>query len=94
MQYETQHAEFVDKGDTYIRKLLHVFRPSRAKHQGLSVRSYLTNNLPDLRFKAHVKHTIGFVHDEIGDAAQVSLARLKHVDESSGGRNNNLNTTT
>lgn len=53
----------------------------------------LADNLPDLGLETHVQHTIGLVHDKVGDTAQVGFARLKHVNQATGGRDDNLNTT-
>ena len=59
---------------TYIGELLDILGPSSAEHESLTVGSDLSYNLANLRFETHVEHTVGFIHDEIGDAPKVSLA--------------------
>lgn len=78
---------------THVRQLLDVLGPRSAEHQRLPVGADLADNLPDLGLETHVQHTIGLVHDEVGDTAQVCLARLKHVNQATGGRDDDLNTT-
>ena len=53
----------------------------------------LANDLPDLGLKTHVQHTISLVRDEVGDARKVSLARLKHVNGTTGRGDHNLDAT-
>ena len=48
------------------------------------VRTNLTDNLADLRFEAHVEHTVGFVHDEVGYAFEIGLTAFEHVNEATG----------
>ena len=42
------------------------------------VRSDLLHDLPDLRLKAHVEHSVGLIQHQVGAATEVSLAHLKH----------------
>jgi hypothetical protein len=60
---------------------LHVLGPGSTEHESLTVRTNLRNNLANLRLETHVQHTISFVHDKIGNTAQVGLAGFKHIDE-------------
>ena len=41
----------------------------------------------------HVEHSVGFVHDEVGNTLQVGLAALQHVDQTTGSSNDNLGTS-
>jgi len=52
----------------------------------------LADNLSDLRLKAHVKHAIGFVNDEVGGATQVGLVVLQQVNQTAGSCNADLST--
>ncbi|KAI6773718.1 hypothetical protein HG531_000567 [Fusarium graminearum] len=65
-------------------------RPGSGPHEGLSVRSDLTNDLADLGLETHVKHAISLVEDEIGNTTQVGLTGLEHVNETTGSGNAHL----
>lgn len=67
-----------------MSELLDLLGPGGGEHERLTVGANLVENLPDLRLETHVEHAISLVHDEVGDAAEVRLARLKHVDETTG----------
>ncbi len=43
------------------RQLAHLFRPGGCKHHCLTVWTNLSTDFSDLRFEAHVKHTIGLI---------------------------------
>lgn len=64
-------------------KLADFLGPCSGPHAGLTVRTNLTNNLADLRLETHVKHAVSLVENQVGNTAEVGLARLKHVDETS-----------
>jgi hypothetical protein len=66
--------------------------PGRGPHEGLTIRTDLTNNLANLRLKTHVQHTISLVEDQVSHTTKVGLAGLKHVDETARGGNANLDT--
>jgi hypothetical protein len=70
---------------TYRSQLLHVLGPGSTEHEGLAVGADLGNNFANLRLETHIQHAIGFVHDKIGDTAQVGLARFKHINETTWG---------
>jgi hypothetical protein len=53
----------------------------------------LGNNLSDLGFETHVQHSVGLVHDKVGDSLEVGLATLEHVDQSTGSSNNDFGTS-
>ena len=72
---------------------LNLFGPGGREQERLTVGTDLRDNLADLRLETHVQHAVGFVHDEIGDAAQVGLAGFEHVDETTGSGNANLDTS-
>jgi hypothetical protein len=78
---------------TYGSKLLHVFRPRGAEHEGLPIRTDLADNFANLWLKAHVEHAIGFVHYKVGNTTKVGLARLQHVDQATRRSNDNFDTT-
>ena len=80
------------KGVAYRGELLDILGPCRAEHQGLTVWSDLANNLSDLRLETHVQHSVGFVHNEVGDTSQVGLVLLKHVDKTTRSGDHNLDT--
>ena len=69
---------------------LDLLGPGGREEQRLSVRSDLGDNLPDLRLESHVEHSVGLVHDEVGHSSEVDLAGLEHVDQSSGGGDDDL----
>ena len=77
---------------TYIRELLNILRPSGREHQRLTIRADLADDFTDLRLETHVKHAISFVHDEVCDTTQVSLAGFQHINETPRGRDDNLDT--
>ena len=72
------------------RESLDLLGPGGREEERLSVRSDLGDNLPDLRLESHVEHSVGLVHDEVRDSSEVDLARLEHVDQSSGGGDDDL----
>ena len=59
----------------------------------LTVGANLLDDLADLGLETHVEHAISLVHDEVGNAAKVGLAGLEHVDETSGGGDDDLGST-
>ena len=52
----------------------------------------LANDFADLRLETHIKHTVCLIHDEVGDATEVRLAGLEHIDETTGSGDDNLDT--
>ena len=50
----------------------------------------LTDNLPELRLKAHVQHAVGFVDHQVGGPAQVGLVVFKEINQSARCRNADL----
>ena len=71
---------------------MHVLGPGGAEHESLTIRSNLADNLADLGLETHIQHAVGFVKDKVSDPAQVRLVRLEHVNKTSGGGDNNLDT--
>lgn len=51
---------------------------------------YVLQNLLDIRLKAHVNHTISFIKDNVGAAAQDQVAVLQHIDQTARGGDDNL----
>lgn len=74
-------------------QLSHLLRPSCRPHAGLSIRSNLTDDLSNLGLETHIKHTIGLVENKVSDTAKVSLARFKHVDQTTGSGNAHFDTS-
>jgi len=64
--------------------------PGGGPHAGLAVGPDLADDLADLGLETHVEHAVGLVKDEVGDAAKVGLARLEHVNQTTGGGNAHL----
>lgn len=77
----------------YIGKFLDILWPCGTEHEGLTIRANLTNDLSNLGLETHIEHTISFVHDEIGHSAKICFVSLKHIDETTGGGNHNLDAT-
>lgn len=50
----------------------------------------LVHDLPYLRFESHVKHAVGFIQDQVGAAAQISLPTFQEVNETSWSSDANL----
>jgi len=71
---------------------LNLLGPSSREQERLTVRSDLSDNLPDLGLETHVQHAVGFVHDEVGDTSEVGLASLQHINQTTGGGNADLDT--
>lgn len=76
--------------ETDISELLDILRPGRTEHESLTVRADLADDFTDLGLETHVQHAIRLVHDEVSDPTQIRLASLKHIDETTGGGNDNL----
>ena len=53
----------------------------------------LANDFADLRLETHIKHTVCLIHDEVGDATEVRLAGLEHINETAGRGDDDFNTT-
>lgn len=81
------------EGQANISKFLDILWPGRAEHQCLTIGTNLADNFANLRFKPHIKHAVGFVHNQVGYSTQVSLLSLQHVNQTSGGSDNYLNAT-
>lgn len=54
--------------------------------------SDLFNDLADLRFKTHVKHSVGLVEHQVRAAAQIGFPRFQEVDEAAGRSDHDLHT--
>jgi len=76
-----------------VSKTLNLLGPGSREHEGLTVGTDLFENLLDLRFETHIEHAIGFVHDEVGDTTKVGLAGFEHVDQTTGGSDNDFGTS-
>ena len=67
--------------------------PSGGPHECLTIGTDLANDLANLGLETHVQHTIGLIENQVCDAAEIGLARLEHVNETTRSSNANLNTT-
>lgn len=67
--------------DVVLCEVLHVTGPSSREHEGLSVRSDLTEDLSDLNFETHIEHAISFVQNEIGNTLQVGSVGLQEINK-------------
>lgn len=74
-------------------KTLHFLGPGGREHERLTVGTDLLQDLADLGFETHVEHAVSLVHDEVGDAAEVGLASVNHVDQTTRGGNADLGTS-
>jgi len=74
------------------RKLANLLGPGGRPHAGLTVRANLADDLANLGLETHVKHAVSLVEHEVGDAAEVGLAHLKHVDQTTRGGDADLDT--
>lgn len=74
----------------YVCEFLNVFWPGCAEHECLTIWANLANDLSDLGFETHIKHTVSFVHDEVSYAAKVCLLGLQHVDQTAWGSDSDL----
>ncbi len=74
-------------------KTLHLLGPGGREHERLSVGTDLLQDLADLGLETHVEHAIGLVHDKVSDTAEVGLASVYHVDQTTGGGDADLGTS-
>jgi hypothetical protein len=74
-------------------ELSHFLWPSGRPHARLAVRANLADNLSYLWLETHVKHTVSLVKDKVCHAAQVGLAGLKHVNQTTRSRNAHFDAT-
>lgn len=72
---------------------LNLSRPGSREEQSLSIWSDLGDDFPDLGLETHIQHSVGLVHDEVGDSLEVGLAALEHVDQSTWGSDTDLDTS-
>lgn len=73
-------------------KLTNLLGPGCRPHASLTIGTNLANDFADLGLETHVKHTVGLVENQVCDTAQVGLASLKHVNETTGCSNADLDT--
>ena len=66
----------------------------RLKQYTLTINTYpnLANNLPDLWFKTHVKHTISLIDNKVGGSAQVRHVFFEQINQSARRSNTDLST--
>jgi hypothetical protein len=73
-------------------KLANLLGPGSRPHAGLTVRANLADDLADLGLETHVEHAVSLIEDKVGNALEVSLAHLEHVDQTTGSSDADLNT--
>ncbi len=66
------------------------FWPGCTVHKGLSIGSDLVADLPYLRFKTHIKHTVSFIKHQVSHSSQISNIGRKEINQSSRGCYNNM----
>mmetsp|Transcript_5442 Transcript_5442/g.8051 ORF Transcript_5442/g.8051 Transcript_5442/m.8051 type:complete len:210 (-) Transcript_5442:800-1429(-) len=76
-----------------VSKPLYFFRPSCRKKQRLSLFWYMLHNGPYLRFKTHIKHTVGFVQNEEFHFGKVDLLHFKQIIETPWSCNDTLSSS-
>lgn len=64
--------------------------PGSRPHESLTIRANLTNDLANLGLETHVQHAISLIEDKIGHTTEVGLARLKHIDQTAGSGDTDL----
>jgi hypothetical protein len=69
---------------------LNVLWPRSTEHEGLTIGPDLADNLADLRLETHVQHAVGLVHDQVCDSTKIGFLRFEHVDQATGGGDNDL----
>jgi len=70
---------------------LDLFWPSRAEHQRLPIRMRdFSDNLLNIFFKPHIKHSICFIEHQVGYSSQISISILQKIEQSAWSRNQNL----
>lgn len=74
------------------RKLANLLGPGGRPHAGLTVRANLSDDLANLGLETHVEHAVSLVEDEVGDALEVGLAHLEHIDQTARGGDADLDT--
>jgi len=90
------HGSNVDLNEVVLEvgsESLNLSRPGSREEQSLSIWSDLGDDLPDLGLETHIQHSVGLVHDEVGDSLEVGLAALEHVDQSTWGSDTDLDTS-
>lgn len=74
-------------------KLTDLLGPCSGPHASLTVRANLGDNLADLGLETHVQHAIGLIQNEVGNTTKVGATSLEHVNQTTGSRNANFDTT-
>lgn len=72
---------------------LDLLGPGGGPHEGLSVGSNLVDNLSNLRLETHIEHSVGLIEHQVGHSSKVGLARLEHIEQTTGSGNDNLDTS-
>lgn len=70
-------------------KVLNLSREGGGEHESLTVEDarhvFLINDSSNLRLETHVKHSVGFVKNEVLDVGKTDLASLNQVDKTTRG---------
>ena len=80
LQIERSHVHLDRVRQEIAGQRLHLLRPGRRPHQGLSIGTNLRYDLSDLRLESHIEHAIGFVHHQVRDSPQVRHAGLQEIE--------------
>ena len=70
-QLERPNSDLVVVLEKVVGHVAHLARPRRRPHERLAVRADLRDDLPELRLKAHVEHSISLVEHEVCYTTQV-----------------------
>mmetsp|Transcript_13983 Transcript_13983/g.33899 ORF Transcript_13983/g.33899 Transcript_13983/m.33899 type:complete len:276 (-) Transcript_13983:771-1598(-) len=93
LQFSTAH---LDLDGVFFAKiaseLLNFSRPRRTPHQSLPVRANLRHNTTKLRLKAHVKHPVSLIQNQIRYAAQICCAAFQKIEQPTWSRDADLRT--
>jgi hypothetical protein len=80
-------------GDVSVRNPLYLQRPSGTEHESLSIFALgLVDDMVDVPFKPHVKHSVCFVENKVFARFHVGLFAFHQIHESSRGCYHDLNT--
>lgn len=91
-QIQGTDVDLDEVGLEFGSQLADLLGPSGGPHECLTIGPDLANNLADLGLETHVKHAVSLVKDQVGNTAQVGLAALQHVDQTTRGGDADLDT--
>mmetsp|Transcript_1706 Transcript_1706/g.3843 ORF Transcript_1706/g.3843 Transcript_1706/m.3843 type:complete len:265 (-) Transcript_1706:31-825(-) len=90
-QIKRSHGNLVEVAEVITGEILDFLWPSSTPHKNLTIRANLRDNLAQLRLETHVKHTIGFIKNQVRDALEIRVPLLQMINQTSRCGNHNLN---